>query len=154
LKCLASRLYSRRSAVCKTGSWMALRLVEDSQGTCLVLPYTRRKPGERSALGGGPVLPHHPNICSEGPWRAPVSGLAPPEFGFPLSPTTSHTSSHTSHEDSQGSAPGSQNTEGARPLAPFPFICAYTSAPLDRGGRWCRPVQQGQDRSPQRSCDL
>jgi hypothetical protein len=27
----------------------------------------------------------------------PVSGLASPEFGFPLSPTTSHTSSHTSH---------------------------------------------------------
>jgi hypothetical protein len=28
------------------------------------LSYTRRKLGERSALGGGPVLPHHPNIGS------------------------------------------------------------------------------------------
>ena len=64
---------------------------------CIVLSYTRRKLGERSALGGGPVLPHHPNTCSEEPWQAPVSGLASPEFGFPLSPTTSHTSSHTSH---------------------------------------------------------
>jgi hypothetical protein len=33
-----------------------------------------------------PPAPHHPNICPEGPWQAPVSGLASPEFGFPLSP--------------------------------------------------------------------
>jgi hypothetical protein len=48
--------------------------------SCLVLSYTRRKLGERSAGGGGPVLPHHPNICSEEPWRAPVSGLASPDM--------------------------------------------------------------------------
>jgi hypothetical protein len=31
------------------------------------LSYTRRKPGGRSALGGGPVLPRHPNICPASP---------------------------------------------------------------------------------------
>jgi hypothetical protein len=47
--------------------------------SCLI--HAASKLGERSALGGGPALPHHPNICSEEPWRAPVSGLASPEFG-------------------------------------------------------------------------
>jgi hypothetical protein len=71
----------------------------------VVLSYTCRKLGERSALGGGGALPRHPNICSGEPWQAPVSGLASPEFGFPLSPTTSHTSSHTvlNQEENRGS---------------------------------------------------
>jgi hypothetical protein len=45
---------------CLRRSWRRRRWCR----SCLVLSYTRRKLGERSALGGGPVLPHHPNICS------------------------------------------------------------------------------------------
>jgi hypothetical protein len=47
-----------------------------------VLSYTRRALGGCSALGGEPVPPLHPNICSGEPWQAPVSGLASPEFGI------------------------------------------------------------------------
>ena len=62
--------------------------------SCLVLSCLIHATGWANAprWGEGRPHPHHPNICPEGPWQAPVSGLASPEFGFPLSPTTSHTS--------------------------------------------------------------
>jgi hypothetical protein len=71
-------------------SMMAFSLTYLFNHPCLLLSYTRHWLGGCSALGGGTPPPRHPNICPEGPWRSPVSGLASAEFGFPLSPTTSN----------------------------------------------------------------
>jgi hypothetical protein len=40
--------------------FLSFKDAEEQASSCLVLSYTRRKLGERSALGGGPVLPHRP----------------------------------------------------------------------------------------------
>jgi hypothetical protein len=105
--------------------------------SCLIHPQAGRT---LRGGGGGAVLPHHPNICSEEPWQAPVSGLASPEFGFPLSPTTSHTSSHTSHY-----------------LSPTPTVsCGFCEHPLGRGllrqPRLARVEARGPARSGAQGC--
>jgi hypothetical protein len=85
----------------QVGVWSARRCKPAPRNTCLVLSCTRHWLGERSALGEGPVGPY-PTItpiyaptCPKGLGEPPCWGS--PEFGFPLSPTASHTSSHTSN---------------------------------------------------------
>jgi hypothetical protein len=59
------------------GGIMSLKLRASPTKATMATPFAQ-KSLSISALGGGAAPPLHPNICPEGPWQAPVSGLASP----------------------------------------------------------------------------